>query len=186
VTARHAFVAGQPELDSARLVFLDESGVDVGMGRSYGWSPVGTTPEIERPAHGKRFTLIGAIAANGARALRKVEGYVDGDEFVRFLRDDLGPALSPGDVVVMDGPRLHRVKGVAEVLAERGATALYLPAYSPELNPIEMTWAWIKKLLRDAPQRKLAGLKTRVDELWARLSDSLCAGWIRHSGYTST
>jgi len=183
VTARDAFVDAQPRLDPAKLVFLDESGVDIGMGRNFGWSPVGTTPMIERPAHGKRITLIGAIAMDGARALRKVEGYVDGDEFIRFLREELGPALHPGDVVVMDGPRLHRVKGVGEALAERGATALYLPAYSPELNPIEMTWAWLKKLLRDAPQRQLGRLKTRVDELWARLTDCLCAGWVGHSGY---
>lgn len=86
-------------------MFLDEAGVDVAMSRSYGWAPPGETPRIERPVHGKRISLIGAIALDGARALRRVEGYVDGDEFV------------------MDGPRIHRVGGVAEALAERGATA---------------------------------------------------------------
>lgn len=186
MTERNAYVAAQPTLDPAKLVFLDESGVHIGMGRNYGWAPVGTTPVIERPTHGKRITMIGAIAMDGGRALRRVEGYVDGDEFIRFLREDLGPALHPGDVVVMDGPRLHRVKGVEEALKERGASALYLPAYSPELNPIEMTWAWLKKLLRDVPQRKLSGLRTRVDELWARVTDGLCAGWIGHSGYLPT
>ena len=120
MTERNAYVAAQPTLDPAKLVFLDESGVHIGMGRNYGWAPVGTTPVIERPTHGKRITMIGAIAMDGGRALRRVEGYVDGDEFIRFLREDLGPALHPGDVVVMDGPRLHRVKGVEEALKERG------------------------------------------------------------------
>jgi len=167
-------------------VFLDEAGVDIAMSRSYGWAPPGETPRIERPVHGKRISLIGAIALDGVRALRRVEGYVNGDEFVAFLREDLGPHLQPGDLVVMDGPRIHRVAGVAEALAERGATAVYLPPYSPELNPIEMAWAWIKGLLRAAPPRKLPLLRERVHELCERISATLCQGWIRHCGYTST
>jgi transposase len=86
----------------------------------------------------------------------------------------------------MDGPSIHKVEGVAEALAERGATALYLPPYSPDLNPIEMAWAWIKKLLRDAPPRRLAALRERVDELWEQVTTALCRAWIRHSGYQST
>ena len=85
---------------------------------------------IERPAHGGRISLIGAIALEGALALRQVEGYVHGELFVSFLRDDLGPLLKPGDVVVLDGASIHKVAGVAETLAERGARALYLPPYS--------------------------------------------------------
>lgn len=184
--AREAFAEAQPKLDPAKLVFLDEAGVDIAMSRAYGWAPPGETPVIERPARGRRISLIGAIALDGVRALRRVEGYVNGDEFIRFLRDDLGPGLNPGDIVVMDGPSIHKVAGVAEALAERGATALYLPPYSPELNPIEMTWAWLKKLLRDAPCRRLNALRERVEELWAEVTAGLCRGWFKHSGYQST
>ncbi len=183
---RDAFVDAQPSLEPAGLVFLDEAGVDIAMSRQYGWAPPGRTPVIERPARGRRISLIGAIAMDGRRALRRVEGYVNGDEFVDFLRRDLGPALRPGDVVVMDGPSIHRVEGVAEVLAEYGATALYLPPYSPELNPIEMAWAWIKALMRRAPPRSLPVLRERIEELWARITPDLCAAWIRHCGYQST
>ena len=186
VAKREAFDAAQASLDPARLVFLDEAGVDIAMSRAYGWAPPGQTPVIERPARGRRISLIGAIALDGSRALRRVEGYVNGEVFVDFLRNDLGPALHPGDIVVMDGPSIHKVEGVEEALAERGATALYLPPYSPELNPIEMAWAWIKKLLRDAPPRKLAALRERVDDLWTQVTAALCAAWIRHSGYHST
>jgi transposase len=184
VAAREVFVAAQSKWDAARLVFLDEAGVSVAESRRYGWAPRGETPVIERPARGRRLNLIGAIALDGVRALRQVDGYVTGDEFLSFLREDLGPRLNKGDIVIMDGPSIHKVAGVTEVLAEHGATAMYLPAYSPELNPIEMTWAWIKKLVRDVPTRTLRLLRTLVDKLWAQVTADLCAGWLRHSGYT--
>ncbi len=186
IAARETFVAEQPALDASKLVFIDEAGVDIAMSRSYGWAPPGVTPVIERPARGRRISLIGAIALDGCRALRRVEGYVDGDEFISFLREDLGPHLNPGDIVIMDGPSIHKVAGVAEALAERGASALYLPPYSPELNPIEMAWAWIKNLIRKAPPRQLVALRAKVDDLWSLVTTALCAAWIRHSGYQST
>lgn len=186
VAERAAFVAAQSSLDPAKLVLLDEAGVDIAMSPECGWAPPGQTPVIERPAPGRRISLIGAIALDGSRALRRVEGYVNGDEFVDFLRRDLGPALPPGDIVVMDGPSIHKVEGIAKALAENGATALYLPPYSPELNPIEMAWAWLKKPLRDAPARRLAALRERVDDLWAQVTTALCAARVRHSGYQST
>jgi transposase len=162
---------------------VDEAGVSVAESRRYGWAPRGQTPVIERPARGRRLNLIGAIGLDGVRALRTVEGYVNGEEFIRFIQEDLGPALRPGDIVVMDGPSIHRVKGVAPALAEFGATALYLPAYSPELNPIEMTWAWTKKLVRDVPKRTLHLLRQRFSEIWGQVTPELCAGWLRHAGY---
>lgn len=156
------------------------------MSRRYGWSPPSTTPVIERPARGRRISYIGAIGLDGTRALREVDGYVDGDEFILFLREDLGPKLRTGDIVVMDSPSIHKVAGVAEALAERGATALYLPPYSPELNPIEMAWGWLKNLLRTAAARKLSVLRERVAEFWTSISPTLCRAWLNHSGYPST
>ena len=133
-------------MNTPGLVFIDEAGVSSALSNNYGWAPPGEAPVIERPARGKNITLIGAIALDGVRVLSRIDGYVNGEAFVRFLREDLGPTLNPGDIVVMDGPRIHRVAGVAEALAEFNATAVYLPAYSPELNPIEMAWAWLKRL----------------------------------------
>lgn len=186
VEAREAFYRDQVNLDPSKLVFLDEAGVDVAMSRAYGWSPPSEPPVIERPARGRRVSLIGAIAADGPRALLEVEGYVNGEVFTRFLREDLGPNLNEGDIVIMDGPSIHKVKGVAEALAEAGATALYLPPYSPELNPIEMTWSWLKRLLRAHPVRKLNWLKERVMLHWAEITEKLCQRWIKHSGYTES
>lgn len=123
------------------------------------------------------------LAIHGALALREIEGYVDGAKFIAFLREDLGPHLRPGTKVVMDGPSIHKVPGVKEALAEFGATAVYLPPYSPELNPIEMTWGWIKNLLKGTPPRQVAALRSKVRELWQRVPMALCEAWVRHSGY---
>lgn len=181
--AREQFLASQGELDPSKLVFMDEAGVNAAMALNYGWARIGVKPIVERPSRSKNITLIGAIAWDGPRVLTRVEGSVNGPRFVQWLREDLGPTLKPGDIVIMDGPRIHRVAGVAEALAEFGAKPLYLPAYSPELNPIEMTWAWLKHALRKAAPRRVARLRTLADSLWKNVTNSLCEGWIRHAGY---
>lgn len=172
-------------MDTSSLVFIDEAGVSTALSHNYGWAPPGETPVIERPARGKNITLIGAIGLDGVRAIRRVDGYVDGEVFIRFLKEDLGPALRPGDIVVMDGPRIHRVAGVSEALASFGATATYLPAYSPELNPIEMAWAWLKRLIRKSAPRRAERLKTAIQKYWETITPQLCQGWIRHCGYAA-
>jgi transposase len=170
-------------LAGKRLIFLDEAGVNLGMSRSKGWAPRGEAPIIERPLGGTNVSLVGAICEEGTLALRQVEGSVDGQEFVKFLEEDLGPTLKEGDVVVMDGPRIHRVRGVSEALARHGATPLYLPAYSPEFNPIEMAWAWLKNRLRAAPPRQKQVLRRQVQTLWDRVTRTLCREWVQHCGY---
>lgn len=166
------------------LVFIDEAGVSVAMSYNYGWAPPGVKPVIERPLRGKNVTLIGAIALDGPRALRRVEHSVNGDEFIAFLREDLGPTLNPGDIVVMDGPRIHRVEGVTETLAEFGAIPLYLPAYTPELNPIEEVWSWLKTAIRKMAPRRIGRLREVITNIWKQLTAELCTAWIGHSGYT--
>jgi transposase len=183
VAAREAYVASQGDLDATRLVFLDEAGTSLAMSYNYGWAPPGEKPIIERPLRGKNVTLIGAIALDGIRTLRRVEGTVDSAEFLSFLRDDLGPTLNKGDIVVMDGPRLHRVAGVKETLAEFGAEPLYLPAYSPEFNPIEMAWSWIKSKIRKVAPRYIGVLRDVVARVWASVTSELCRAWIGHAGY---
>jgi transposase len=78
---------------------------------------------------------------------------------------------------------IHRVKAVEDFLSEIGVTVMLLPAYSPELNPIELSWAWIKKLVRDQPARALDALDRLVCDLWGRLNVQLCSSWVRHAGY---
>lgn len=174
VADRADFIAKQGELDSSRLVFIDESGMSLALSYHYGWAPPSQTPVIERPVRGKSINVVGAIALDGVRALRRVEHSVNGEEFVAFLREDLGPNLNAGDIVA----------GVAAALAEFGATPLYLPAYSPELNPIEMAWAWLKKHLRKAAPQHIRFLRDTIERAWATVSSARCSGWVKHCGYS--
>jgi transposase len=171
------------ELDPTKLVFIDESGFKTSLSRHYGWAPRGEKPIIITLKHGKNVTLIGGIALDGVRAQRTLETTVDGPTFIAFLAEDLGPSLRPGDIVVMDGPRVHRVEGVAEELAKWGAKPLYLPAYSPELNPIEMCWALMKAFVRGRSPRVVSRLVETIAEAWSRVTADICASWVRHCGY---
>ena len=181
--AREEYIAKMPELDPAKLVFLDESGFKPNLTRRYGWAPSGERPMITASRYGKNVTIIGAIALDGLRAWRAIDAKFDGPAFIDYLDTCLGPTLHPGDIVVMDGPRLHRVDGVQQALEKWGASALYLPAYSPELNPIEMCWSWMKAWVRTRAPWVMHRLLAAVDEAWGRLSAELCVAWIRHSGY---
>lgn len=172
-------------MSAPSLVFIDEAGINTALSYNYGWAPPGVTPVIERPSRGKNLTLVGAIRLGRPQVLLKHEKTFKGGDFVAFLRETLGPTLVKGDVVVMDGPNLHRVAGVAEALAEFGATALYLPAYSPELNPIELAWAWVKRLVRKSAPRTPSQLRKLVDEIWRNIPATLIEGWIRHCGYAA-
>jgi transposase len=172
-------------LDPKRLVFLDESGFKTSLCRFYGWAPIGTKPVIIAMKHGKNLSVIGAIAVDGVRTMKMLESSLDGAGFIEFLSNDLGPKLRRGDIVVMDGPRLHRVDGVAEALAARGATPLYLPPYSPELNPIEMCWALMKAWVRGRSPRVLRRLIEVVEEAWGTVTSEVCTAWVRHCGYAA-
>lgn len=183
VQEREAFIAKMHELDPEKLVFIDESGFKTNLRRGYGWAPIGERPIIYADKFGKNVTIIGAIAIDGLRVTRVIEGTLDGPGFVEFLTKDLGPTLVSGDIVVMDGPRLHRVAGVEEALAAHGAKPLYLPRYSPELNPIEMCWSLLKAWVRTRAPRVASRLVDAVHEAWGKVTANLCESWIRHCGY---
>lgn len=170
-------------LDPSRLVFLDESGFKDNLHRNYGWAPEGTKPTLYAARQGRNLTVMGAMALDGVRAMATLNRGMNGDAFLGFLRDTLGPNLREGDIVVMDGPRVHRVAGVAETLAQFGAKALYLPPYSPELNPIEMLWSVLKAWVRKIAPRTLGRVREAVERTWAKVTRDLCRSWISHSGY---
>lgn len=170
-------------LDPAKLVFLDESGFATNLARRYGWAPRGKRPTLLVSKYGKRLTVIGAIAGDGVRAWTSLEKGMNGDDFLAYIRNNLNPTLREGDIVVMDGPRVHRVDGVEEALAEAGAKPLYLPAYSPELNPIEMCWSVMKAWIRKAAPRALDRVRGSLARAWERISPALCSAWMRHCGY---
>lgn len=142
---------------------------------------VGKAPKNQ----GTNLTIVGAIALDGVRALMAYEGGTTKVAFARFVREALVPSLNAGDVVVMDNLRAHHSVGVAEAIRAVGADVLYLPSYSPELNPIERTWSKLKALLRRAEARTLRALAAALSICSREINLSDISGWYRHSGYVA-
>jgi transposase len=174
-------------MDPARFVFLDETGTATTMARRYGRSPLGERlPAAVPHGHWRTTTFVAGLRQTGVIAPLVLDGPMTGGAFRAYVEQVLAPALDPGDVVVLDNLVAHKVAGVRQAIKGAGASILYLPPYSPDLNPIEQLFAKLKALLRKAAAR------TR-DELWAsigRLLTALPAGecdrYLHHCGYGAT
>lgn len=169
-------------LDERRLVFIDESFVKTGMRREYGWSLRGKRVVGTRPFKSwKTISVIGAIRLGEKPKLMTHPAAVTGADYLRFVRQRLVPWLRPGDVVVMDNLNIHKMRAVRDAIAAVGAVAMYLPTYSPELNPIELLWADLKRDLRKLALNREAELRAAVRRLRRRVPHSKIEGWFHHS-----
>ena len=158
--ARTELKAEQPVLKPARLVFIDETAVTTKMTRLYGRAPVGQRLVAKVPhGHWKTLTLVAALRSDGVTAPYVIDGAMDGPSFLAYVEQVLVPTLKKRDIVFMDNVRTHKVAGVREAIEAAGAELRYLPAYSPDLNPIENAYAKIKSHLRKGAART-------VDTLW--------------------
>jgi transposase len=174
----------QGALAADQLVFVDESGASTKMARLYGRAPLGKRCVAAVPhGHWSTTTFVGALRADGMTAPMVVNGAMDGDMFVAWTSTLLVPTLSPGDIVVMDNLSSHKRAEVAELIAAAGARLLYLPPYSPDLNPIENAFAKLKALLRKAAARTKAALEAAIAEAIDALSPEDCINFIRAAGY---
>jgi transposase len=149
--ARQRWRTLQPHWASARLVFTDETGLNTKMARLYGRAPrnercVAAVPQ----GHWQTSTFIAALRCDGLAAPFLIEGAVNAEVFTAYLRHVLCPELKKGDLVILDNLSTHKISSVAELITAQGATVRYLPAYSPDLNPIEMAFAKLKAQLRQA------------------------------------
>jgi len=163
---------------------LDESGVTTQMTRRYGRAPRGERGQEGAPAgHWRTLTLLGALTVGGLRAPMTIESPTDGDVFLAYLEQVLGPLLQPGQVVVMDNLSAHKVAGVRSLIEARGAQLLYLPPYSPDFNPIEQAWSKIKEILRAAKARLLEALEAALTQALAAVTADNAVAWFRHCGY---
>lgn len=132
--------------------------------------------------HRVNLTVVGAIALDGVRAMMAYEGGTTREAFVRFTREALAPSLHRGDVVVMDNLRAHYAEEVREAIENVGASLLFLPPYSPELNPIELTWSKMKAILRKIGARTLHALAGALPGCCRAIRLSDLRGWFQHSG----
>ena len=137
-------------------MYLDEAGTHLGMSRGYARSPGGARAYSKRPRnYGGNISLVGSIRLGEKPILYPFDGAVDGDRFLFFL-DRLSTQLSEGDVVIMDNCRIHHIAAVKEKLSMVGAKPLFLPPYSPELNPIEEAWSCIKNVFKSLEARSIS------------------------------
>src|SRR3954468_863158 len=161
--ARRVFIRRQPALDPNRLVFIDETWAATNMTRRYGRCARGLRLRASVPhGHWKLTTLVAGLRTTGISAPYVFEGAINGQRFRAYIEQmlapTLAPTLAPGDIVLLDNLRSHKVAGIAEAIAARGAQLVYLPPYSPDLNPIEQAFAKYKALLRKAAERTVESL----------------------------
>ena len=165
-------------------MFVDETGAATDMARTRGRSRRGARL-IGRVPHGhwKTTTFVAGLRRDGITAPLVIDRAMTGDIFRAYVEQCLAPTLAPGDVVIMDNLPAHKVAGVRAAIEAAGAELLYLPPYSPDLNPIELAFAKLKALLRQAAARSVDALWRTVGRLLDTFSPTECAHYLEHAGY---
>lgn len=182
VARREAFLAEVASIPAERMVFVDESGVVLGMRSAYGYAPRGERcVEVVPFRTGKRVNLLGWMSAAGG-SVRAHEGSVTAEVFETFVTESLVPYLEVGDVVIWDNARIHRPEAVALIEAV-GARVLAQPPYSPDLNAIEEMWSKVKGIVKQKLADTRDVLLAALDEAVSAVTLTDATGWIGHCGY---
>lgn len=171
------------QLDANNFVFLDETGVNIAMTRQYGRSPkvqrVHTSAPVKK---GKNVTVLGAFSLEGRQAAMTIEGRTDTAVFLAFVQTIFVPTLRPGQIVMMDNLS-YKVNGVKEAIESAKATLEYLPAYSPDLSPLEECWSELKAFLRTKAARTRELLDQAITDALDIITPQDAQGWFAHCGY---
>ena len=184
--ARRVFIRRQPALDSNRLVFIDETWAATNMTRRYGRCARGLRLRASVPhGHWKQTTLVAGLRTAGISAPYVFEGAINGQRFRAYIEQMLAPTLAPGDIVLLDNLRSHKVAGIAEAITARGAQLIYLPPYSPDLNPIEQAFAKYKALLRKAAERTVESLWQTIGRIADLFPPAECRNFFNSAGYAT-
>jgi transposase len=175
----------QSGIDFSKLVFLDESGVNTDMTRRYARAKNGQRANDHAPLNtGKTTTIVSSVRADGTTVPMYLSGSLNGEKFKEFIEQYLVPTLGPGDIVVMDNLRCHKVYGIIQAIEKVGAHVRYLPPYSPDLNPIEQMWSKIKAFLRKVKARSIDALMDALPTAFATVTVENILGWFHHDGYS--
>jgi len=172
------------DVAAEKLVFLDESAAKTNMTRTHGRATRGERV-VEHVPHGhwRTETMLCAVRTTGPFAAATLDGATDADSFRAYVTEVLCPGLRPEDVVVMDNLSAHKAQGVREAIEAAGARLVYLPPYSPDLNPIENMWSKVKALLRKAEARTREALAAAIDAALAAITSKDCRGFFKNCGY---
>lgn len=184
MAARAAWAATAPTLDPARLVFLDETAVRTDLVRRYGRGRAGERV-IDHAPDGRwhTATCLCALRLTGVTAPVLFDGPLDGASFLAYIEQALVPTLTPGDIVILDNLSVHKHLAARRAVEAAGATLWFLPAYSPDLNPIELCFAKLKTLLRTARCRSYAAILDALAALLPRFLPPECANYFAACGY---
>ena len=173
-------------MDTAQLVFIDETWAATNMTRLRGRCPRGDRLVSAVPhGHWKTSTFVAALRSTGLTAPLVLDGAMNGDAFRAYVEQILAPTLAPGDLVVMDNLASHKVSGIREAIEASGARLLYLPPYSPDLNPIEQPFSKLKALIRKAAPRTREALWNAIGRLLHRFAPAECANYFANAGYAT-
>jgi putative transposase len=177
----------QGRIDPERLVFIDETWVKTNMEPLKGWAPLGERLIAKVPhGHWKTSTFIAALRRDRIEAPWILDGPINAEAFKTYVEKVLTPTLKPGDLVIMDNLGSHKGKAVRQAIRAAGAKLIFLPKYSPDLNPIEQVFAKLKHLLRNAAARTIETLTAAVGELLGAFTAKECANYFANSGYART
>jgi transposase len=167
------------------LIFLDESGAKTNLTRLCGRAPKGQRVHAKTPqGHWNTTTILGSIRLDGSTACMAIEGAADTEIFQAYVRHVLCPTLRPGDVVIMDNLSPHKSEPTLSLITDAGAQFLFLPAYSPDLNPIEKMWSKVKNYLRSAEARTEAALIEAIGSALLSISRQDALNWFACCGYS--
>jgi transposase len=182
---RRDWHAAQEEVDPERLVFLDETGLKTNFTRFRGWAHAGDRL-IEAIPGGKwqTNTLVHAVALDGTRAAMVLDGPINGNSFAGFCEWLLAPSLLPGDLVVMDNLSSHKSLRAVQAIESVGASVVYLPPYSPDLNPIENVFSKLKQLIRGIRPRSFQQIIEAVKQVLPQITLNDLESMFLHCGYT--
>lgn len=171
-------------IDISKLKFLDESSANCGMTRLYGRAPTNERVNDYVPdVRFERTSFIGALGLDGITAPMMFKGTLNGDFFGGYVEHVLAPTLSPGDIVVLDNCSAHKASDVLDPIYDKGASVMFLPAYSPDLNPIELMFSKIKSILRKLKPRTFDKLVSATGQALDLVTYSDIVGWFEHDGY---
>ena len=180
MTFRRPFMRNHLE----RLVFLDETWLKTNMLKTTGWAPVGERLIDYAPfGHWNTQTFIAALRHDRLDAPWVIPGAINAELFATYVETQLAPTLSRGDVVILDNLSSHKCPRAAEAIAEVGAWFVFLPPYSPDLNPIEMAFSKLKTLIRTAAVRTYSALWKAVGQVCDLFSPQECMNYLNAAGY---
>ena len=183
--ARRRWQRRQGGFDPAKLVFIDESSAKTNLTRLRGRAPKGERLVCHAPhGHWQTTTMISSVRLDGTTACMTIEAATDTAVFQAYVREVLVPTLRPGDIVILDNLGAHKHDGTLALMAQAGAEVRFLPAYSPDLNPIEMMWSKVKARLRQAEARTHQDLLLAIAAALRAVTAQDALGWFAACGYS--